>query len=300
MLTNEIGLEDKGIFDPYMSGYPYNLSEINFTNLFIWRHLNELRYEIIHGFLCVSGTYYGKPFVFSPLSIGAYDPNKLSDTIDTLNDRFKEGNHSLLIKNIPTHMMDLFKEAKPDTLTFKRDEDNDDYIYLSSDLIQLKGRKYHGKKNHLNYFIRHTPHQYVPLTHDLVDACLSLTRRIKPGDYTPVQSDLLDSEEVAIEEALTNIDALGFVGGAILINDQVEAFTIGEKLNKKTMVIHFEKANREYRGLYQAINQMFCKVECEDVKYINREEDMGFEYLRKAKKSYHPVKMMEKYDVTIR
>ena len=85
-----------------------------------------------------------------------------------------------------------------------------------------------------------------------------------------------------------------------MLGDKVVAFTFGEKLNSDTAVIHVEKADPEIRGAYTAINQNFVAAEWSEMTYINREEDMGLEGLRQAKESYHPVKMIEKYFVTVK
>lgn len=299
MFKNHISVEDKDLLNQYIQSYPYHTSDINFSNLFMWRYLNNHTYEVINDLLCISGTFYGKPFLFPPLSKGTYDKDQVAATLDILKERFEEVGHPFIMKIVPAHMIEIFHDAKPHGLQFHRDRDNDDYVYLSKDLIGLKGRKFHAKKNHWNYFMKHIPHEYVPLTSDLIDECLHLTSRLKEGDYSPVQVMLLENEERAIYEALTNMDQLDITGAAILIGGKVEAFTFGEKLNDQTFLVHIEKANAQIKGLYQAINQQFCQHECKNFKYINREEDMGFDYLRKAKKSYRPVKMIEKYDVTM-
>lgn len=299
MFKNRISIEDKDLLNQYIHHYPYCTSDINFTNLFMWRHLNNHTYEVINDLLCIAGTFYGKPFLFPPLSKGDYDKTQIADTIDILKQRFEEADHPFVMKILPAHMVEILRDAKPDELKFHRDRDNDDYVYLSKDLIGLKGRKFHAKKNHWNYFMKHVPHEYVPLTPDLIDECLHLARQLQEGDYTPVQVMLLENEERAIHEALTHMDELDITGAAIRINGKVEAFTFGEKLNDQTFLVHIEKANAQIKGLYQAINQQFCQHSCKNFKYVNREEDMGFDYLRKAKKSYRPVKMIEKYDVTM-
>ena len=96
-----------------------------------------------------------------------------------------------------------------------------------------------------------------------------------------------------------NLDKVGFLSGAIRIGGKIEALSIGGRLGTKTVTVHVEKANTEYRGLYQAINNEFCKAMASNVKRINREEDMGIPGLRKAKLSYNPVKLIEKYIVTM-
>jgi hypothetical protein len=105
-------------------------------------------------------------------------------------------------------------------------------------------------------------------------------------------------EDYAIHQALTYFEDLNFRGGAILIDNKVEAFALGEQLNKDTAVIHIEKANPDILGLYAAINQLFCLKTWSHMKYINREQDLGVEGLRKAKESYHPHHMVNKYILT--
>ncbi|QZY55432.1 DUF2156 domain-containing protein [Crassaminicella profunda] len=303
MFKNNITLKDQALFEKYICSYPYKTSGLTFTSLFMWRHLNEFKYEIIHDFLCISGINhlnmnYKEFFVLPPLSIKEYNTHKLSLAIDEIKNRFEEIGHPFNIKLLPKHMIETFKKANPN-LNFTPDAANFDYVYLAEDLIGLKGRKLHSKKNHFNYFMRNTPHKYVSLTDQLIEDCLRLnTRLLESKDYTSLEAHLIDLEQMAVYEALKNRKALGAYGGAILINDQVEAFTLGAKLDEETMVVHIEKANTKFRGLYQAINQQFCNHSCIDVTYVNREEDMGLPNLKKAKESYRPIKMIEKYDGT--
>jgi hypothetical protein len=303
MFKNNITLKDQPLFEKYICSYPYKTSGLTFTSLFMWRQLNEFKYEIIHDFLCISGINHlniktKEYFVLPPLAVKEYDIHKLSLAINEIKNRFKEINHPFNIKLLPDHMIETFKKAHP-KFDFTPDSANFDYVYLSENLIELKGRKLHSKKNHFNSFMRNTPHKYVPLTEELIEDCLGLNiRLLESKDYNPLESHLIDLEQTAVYEALKNMKGLGAYGGAILINDQVEAFTLGAKLDEETMVVHIEKANTKFRGLYQAINQQFCSHSCTDVKYVNREEDMGLPNLRKAKESYRPIKMIEKYDVT--
>ncbi|QXM06809.1 DUF2156 domain-containing protein [Crassaminicella indica] len=303
MFKNNIALKDRALFEKYIYSYPYKASGLTFTSLFMWRQLNEFKYEIINDFLCISGINHlninhKEYFVLPPLTIEKYDIHKLSLTIDTIKNRFESFNHPFNMKLIPKSMLETFQLANP-KLIFTPDRANFDYVYLKEDLITLRGRKLHSKKNHLNYFMKNIPHKYVPLTDALIEDCLRLNMRlVEAKTYSTLEAHLIDLEQMAVYEALKNMKALDARGGAILINDKVEAFTLGAKLDAETMVVHIEKANTNYRGLYQAINQQFCKNACLDVKYINREEDMGIPNLRKAKESYRPIKMIEKYDAT--
>lgn len=102
---------------------------------------------------------------------------------------------------------------------------------------------------------------------------------------------------MVVKEAFSHYEALGVKGGAILIDGKVGAFSLGEKLNKDTFVVHIEKANPRIPGLYAAINQEFARNEGAAFSYINREQDLGDEGLRIAKQSYHPSFMIRKYKV---
>ena len=181
------------------------------------------------------------------------------------------------------------------------ERNNFDYVYLAQDLINLSGRKFHGKKNHLNAFRKENPDaKYVPITEKIIPKCreeLNLWyeahKRINPDN------PFICYEQAAIHEIFDHFEAFKVKGGAILIDGKVAAFTFGEKLNSDTAVIHVEKANPKIRGIYVAINQNFVENEWSDMIYINREEDMGVEGLRKAKKSYRPIKMIEKFNATL-
>ena len=109
----------------------------------------------------------------------------------------------------------------------------------------------------------------------------------------------LANESLAIKEVLTHFDRLGVKGGAILIGGKVEAFTLGEPLNRETVVIHIEKANPAFEGLYSLINQAFLEKEWSGYVYVNREQDLGEEGLRKAKESYFPHHMINKCTITL-
>jgi hypothetical protein len=179
------------------------------------------------------------------------------------------------------------------------DRDNSDYVYRTEDLINLEGNKYHGKKNHINKFKKNHSYEYSPLTPELVEQCLALEAQwcdIRHCELYPG----LAGEERAIYEALTNMNHLDFKGGVILVNGKVEAFALGELLNPETAVIHIEKANPAFEGLYQLINQEFCAHEWAEVPFVNREQDLGEEGLRKAKLSYHPHHLVNKYTVTLK
>jgi hypothetical protein len=179
------------------------------------------------------------------------------------------------------------------------DRDQSDYLYLTTELIQLSGRKYHRKRNHIKQFKEKYSYQYVPLTPEWIPECLRLET-----DWCDLrQCDViqgLSNESAAIKEALTHFVDLGVRGGVILIEGKVQAFTLGEPLNPETVVIHIEKANPAHEGLYTMINQAFLENEWSGTSYVNREQDLGEEGLRKAKESYFPHHRVDKYTITLK
>jgi hypothetical protein len=188
-----------------------------------------------------------------------------------------------------------------DTKRFRvsKDRNNSDYVYRAEDLIKLTGNRYHQKRNHVNKFLKSYRFEYQVLNDKLVRDFLDLQDSWCQLKDCESNEDLM-AEDRAVFEALLHYKYLGLRGGAILIEDKVEAFTLGEKLSQDTAVIHVEKANPDIPGLYAMINQQFCQHEWSEVTYVNRQQDLGVPGMRKAKKSYHPDHMVDKFTLVRR
>jgi hypothetical protein len=193
--------------------------------------------------------------------------------------------------------VNLRNHVDPQRYASALDRDNSDYVYRTEDLIQLSGNKYHRKKNHLNQFLKNHHFEYRPLDAELVECFLDMQEawcRMREC----VENPSLLAEDYAVREALTRYGDLNYTGGAVIMGDKVEAFALGELLNQESAVIHMEKANPDIPGLYAAINQLFCQNTWAHVEFVNREQDLGVEGLRRAKESYHPHHMVHKYNLT--
>jgi hypothetical protein len=162
--------------------------------------------------------------------------------------------------------------------------------------MYLKGKKYDGKRNHINKFKKLYEYEYIPLKEEHLDECCRITEAWC-SERSCDEHKGLYCEKLANFELIKNFRALGCKGALIKVNGRFEAFTIGEMLNSDTAVIHIEKANGSINGLYTYINQQFCLNQWHDAKYINREQDLGSEGLRKAKLSYKPVNFIDKYSI---
>jgi len=308
IFKGRITLEDRKLLDEYLNGFDYKTSGLTYTSLFMWREINMITWKQIGDYMCMTGADNLDPalddtFMFPPLTrTGSYEPESLRRTILEAEKIFEENGRPFVIKLVPFHMLEIFSDAMRGHIVYEADRPNFDYIYDTKDLIELGGRAYHSKKNHLNYFLANYDYEYMKMTPDMTDEGMEFIRefneRKSPED--PHERLLLDFEERAMKDVFLNLETVGYLSGVIRIDGRIEAISIGGKLGTKTVTVHVEKANTEYRGLYQAINNEFCRHMASNVKRINREEDMGIPGLRKAKLSYKPVKFVEKYTLMLK
>jgi len=289
----ELSLEDKSLFDRMFTQYPPQISEFTFTNLFIWRNAYQIEISRLQNFLCLFAKKGNHPFFFPPIGEG-----EMIECCRVLLRWMKEKGVSPKMTRVSEEIISHFDwGAEGFAVTYDRDQS--DYVYLLEDLAQLQGRKYHRKRNHIKRFKERYPYQYVPLVPELISECLEL--QTAWCDLKHCDADLsLANEFSAIREAFIHFEALGVKGGAILINEKVEAFTLGEPLNRETIVIHIEKANPDFDGLYPTLNQAFLEHHWTGYTYVNREQDLGEDGLRKAKESYFPHHMVNKYTLTLK
>lgn len=302
MLENKVSIEHRKWIEEYMRGFDYNTSGLSFTSMFMWRDINKFCFQPIGDYLCFSGLSHleverEEPFLFPPLTNnGKYDPVSLGKTIRQAREMFEERGYPFAIRLMPRQMIDIIESACPGEMDYFDDRPNYDYVYSKQSLIELKGRELHSKKNHLNYFLNNYTYEYVPLTSAMAGDAMQFIREFNLRKNLPDhEMKLLKMEERAMEDVFRNLEVVGYLAGAILIDGRIEALSIGGRLNRNTVTVHVEKANTEYRGLYQAINNEFCRHMPEDVTFVNREEDMGIPNLRKAKLSYKPVWLEESH-----
>lgn len=284
-----LDLEDKDAISCVLRADPPQISELTFTNLFMWRHHYRPCWRIYKDcLLVVFHPADGKePFGLPPQGQG----DKAAALDFFMQDMDQAGWDPRLCR-ASADFVEKFVE--PAAYQAAMDPSNSDYIYLSNDLMKLSGRRFHQKKNNLNKFLKNYKFEYRALDTELVNSVLSMQEawcELRDCEENP---GLLD-EDHAIFEALRQFGTLDYSGGAILIENKVEAFSLGEALNQKTAVIHTEKANPEMPGLYAAINQQFCRHAWADMEFINREQDLGISGLRAAKQSYNPHHMVDKY-----
>jgi uncharacterized protein len=289
----EIG--DKDVFRTYIQTYQPDTSEINFSNLFIWRHHYGFMWSTYDQWLLITGANAGS-------GVQALPPIGPSPRIDVMRTLCEWIGKTQSIPNPHIDRADarLAEELKDSGLfVVEPCREHFDYVYRTTDLIALAGKGYRQKRNHLNHLFRTYPIVYKPMDESDIPACIAIADQWCKARRCSDDLNLAGEWE-ATREAIENFRALETEGGVIIINGQVEAFTIGEQLNRDTAVVHIEKANMEIRGLYAVVNQQFCEKQWKDMPWINREQDLGEPGLRKAKLSYNPDRLVEKFRITLK
>lgn len=273
--------------------YPTQLSERTFGSVFIWReyeHRSEL--SQIDGHLAISWfrARFGRTML-PPVGPDPVDTVMKLSSDDYLRIHSFEGVHGL--ENPEVGLL-MEKGKTPESL-----RDEWDYVYLTDDLVRLEGPRYHTQRKELKKATAEFELVYEPMTKEHQKDCLQLEETWCDMKHCSLDK-LSAAEDHALKEALERMDVLGFFGAVVLIDDRIQALTIGERLNRNTAVVHFEKANPSIRGLYQFVNQQFCEHALVGFEFVNREQDVGEPGLRRAKEGYHPHHFVEKHILLFR
>ena len=302
--VNKINLQkltckDKNLFDKFFGARYCENSAYTFTNFFMWRKMRDYRWAVEDDVLYIFSSDEKNFYSWQPIC----EQEKMHDAITKilLTAEKNRGDRQFKFITVEKIFADELKSYPHAKFNITTERDRFDYVYLAQDLINLSGRRFHGKKNHLNAFKKEFPDaKYLPITEKIIPMCREeLNIWSEAHKRANPENNFVDYEQAAINEIFDHFDAFKIKGGAILIDGKIEAFTFGEKLNSDTAVIHVEKANKNIRGIYTAINQKFVENEWCDMIYVNREEDMGIDGLRRAKESYRPIKMIEKFNATL-
>lgn len=191
--------------------------------------------------------------------------------------------------------LEEFRKYFKDGFTFTPLRDDLEYIYSAESLKTLSGKKLHSKRNHISAFTRNYDWSFEPLSlNNLSDALEMADLWANQAEDGEDKVSLL-AENAAMKKVLPFMERLKIKGGVIKVEGKVVAFCFGAPINKRVFDVQVEKALPEYKGAYAVINREFAKSLDSSYEYINREDDMGIEGLRKAKLSYQPKIMLEKY-----
>ncbi len=267
-------------------------SDYSFINLWGWAEVYGLQWAWDPDLVWIRQSI-PEPVAWAP--VGPWDS---VDWTQRLNAARPSGSPLRLIR-VPEVLADLWRADPSTQASITEARGHWDYLYDAKALIELAGNRYHSKKNLVNQFQRSYRPAYEPLgRHTVAEALAMQTDWCTWRDCEAV--DTLAAENQAIAKILNRWEALeGICGGFLRVADRIVGYTVAERLTPDTLLIHFEKGNPDYKGVYQAINQAFLARNADGVRWVNREQDLDNEGLRRAKLSYHPETFARKFDVTI-
>ncbi len=285
----DITLSDKEWIDGLLACSDFRGCEYTFGNNFCWRNIYGIK-------ICRYKDFYlikNNNGFFFPAGKG-----DIAEVIAEIGHYCKENSLPLNFTTMDKLSMLTLSEMYGERAEITTNPDYYDYIYSYEDLTELKGKKYHGKRNHIARFSEND-WSYEEINEKNIDECKAMNEEW--CNRNDCINNIDKAEEIcAVREGLDNFAALGYIGGLIRVNGTVQAYSFGERVNSDTFVVHVEKAFTDFQGAYPMINRQFLLNSVKDVRFINREEDMGEEGLRKAKQSYYPVFMEEKFRVNIK
>lgn len=286
-----IDFKKKDAFSTYYERCPQKTSDTSFVNLWGWASIYGLKWAWTDHLVWIKETL---PKIRFWAPVGSWENVDWQQTIDLLID----GGMPVTFIRVPEVLLAVWQQIIDRSFSIKETRGDWDYLYSVKALVELKGNRYHKKKNLFNQFKKRYAYRYIPFDASLVEAALSLQNNWCTWRDCE-SSEMLSAENRVIEKIFTYWEDLDAVmGGALFVGDQMAAYTIGEKLDPATLVIHFEKGDPSFKGVYQAINQMFLAQTTGSFEVVNREQDLDDPGLRKAKLSYHPIDFNKKYEVT--
>jgi hypothetical protein len=289
----KVELTDKKWMDPLLKAADLSGCHQNFTNIFAWSETYKYQVAQVNDYLVVkSGHIDNEPAYFWPAGSGDIKP-----VLEVMKqDAIDRGCDFILAGISPENMTEL-RSLYPDNFEYKENRDAFDYVYSIDKLISLSGNKLHSKRNHINRFKENESWSFESITLENLAECWEMNKAWCEANKYEEDEQLVE-ELCAVRQCFKNFVPLGLEGGLLRLDGRIIAFTMGDKLNGNTFDTHIEKAFGEIQGAYQMINREFAvliKERHPEVIYVNREEDMGYEGLRKAKLSYYPVKLEEKF-----
>ena len=291
----DITIADKEVITSYIFPNECCNCEFSFSNLVSWRFLYNTKYAIVDDFLILRYHNHDADIFMMPIGNGNADGvvNKLIEEAHSQGMPFKMFAACHFVEN---QISDEMKER----FILEPNRDNFDYVYYREELATLKGKKFQQKRNHVNRFMNTYPNwEYKSTTPELIKLCIEKENEWYDSNDDYKHQDI-DNERQALLYAMNHAEEIGIKGGVLFVDGNIVAFTFGFPINHKTFGIHFEKADINYTGAFTVINQMFARDIPAEFEYINREEDLGIEGLRKAKTSYNPAFLITKGLITLK
>ncbi len=286
-----VEIADKAQIQAYTLQGKSQVCDLAFANLFAWGKYYSTSWTELNKSLVIRFQPKDRPHPAFLLPV-CQEGESLLKALDTLKNSCDKEGYPLVLMGLAPKCREYLEEISPNTFQFINDRASCDYLYLREKLATLSGKKLQSKRNHINKFEKLYPNYTSELINkENIAECLSLERA-----WFEAKNDTNGegNELVMIERMLGNFEALGLLGVLIRVEGKVVAFSVGSPINETTFCVHIEKALNEYEGAFAMINRTFARLIPEQYIYVNREEDLGLEGLRKSKLSYRPECLLDK------
>lgn len=281
-----VTLADREWLAPILTAAPDRGCEYTFGNIYIWSQVSGIAVAPFDGGALVKFDHNPSCYLYP---VGCCDER--AAIIALLEDCRRE-NCDFCIIAARREDTEFIEREFPNMFRFHETRHFAEYVYNSEDLINLSGKKYHAKRNHIARFERQCDYRFVDITKENVAAVREFNEQWlrQRGEI----DEGLRSEHTAVCAALDALGDAGLVGGFIESQNGIEAFAIGEPINDEVFCVHIEKASGT-DGAYAIINREYARRFCKNYRLVNREDDAGEEGLRRAKLSYYPAYITEKF-----
>lgn len=293
----KIQLEDRQRVNERLAVSDLRGCEYCFANNLAWQRLNDSLICFHDEFYICSDMVGGKPMCYFPSGVSTADDTgreKYIRLFAELEKYCSDLNEPFSLLGVTPKDLDWMKLYYGDRISVEYQRDNCDYIYNTTDLCEFAGKRYHGKRNHMRRFMENV-WSFEPINESNFDECILFSVSFyNDRGHTDGSAAV---EQYAINVFFMNMEELGLKGALLRSEGELVGFSIGEQLNSDTFVVHVEKARADVQGAYPMLCSMFARTYATEFRYINREDDMGIEGLRKSKLSYYPAFMVDKYKV---
>lgn len=272
----------KRAFDRKAATVPLLVPDYSFVNLIGWNHARNYELSTLHGNIVIKGTFDGKDAYLPP--IGSF---RLQRTLAALL------NETGRLIHMPERYV---RRLRHHEVQCGLDRNNCDYLFHGKDLIGLKGKRFNNRRRLYKHFISTYDYTYRLLTPGLVRYVKEFQEDWFQENKERINNPHLAEEHLAALKVLDNYARLDVFGGVIMIDDKIKGYIIGEKLNSQTLLLHFEKCDLSYKGIFPALFVNFCKEN--PYRFVNMMQDLGIPNLRKAKLLFRPNYFLKKYTIT--
>ena len=291
MNFKKIEISDFAKISPLLKEYNVENCDHCFSTMLIWSFRHNVEFAIYENELFMRTKGDNSYWYLSP--VGAMPFEK---AVQVIIDDAKQNNYRIKIFALDEAQKNILAQHFGTEFEIIEDRDSADYIYRTEDLSFLQGKNYQKKRNHCSRFERDNKgYSFYPITKENVEKAKAFEREWCARNNCD-ESRGLYSEQMGIMEILDNLENTDVFGGFIETADgTVVAFTLAAPINDRMVDVIVEKAFHDVNGAYAIINRDFAKNCLQNFEFINREDDMGQENLRKAKLSYFPYEIRTKY-----